>query len=139
MHRILVVLASILAFAACVSEPKKLPAAMDPSNPDAPEAPPAAQPTAFAAPAPQVPAPGKEPQGSGHAQHGAATPAPAPESGATVYTCPMHSEVRSSKPGTCPKCGMKLVPEKPSGRGATDAGQPGTTPSGHDHGHGGAP
>ena len=26
-----------------------------------------------------------------------------------VYTCPMHPEVRSDKPGDCPKCGMKLV------------------------------
>lgn len=25
------------------------------------------------------------------------------------YTCPMHPEVRSDKPGTCPKCGMELV------------------------------
>ena len=24
------------------------------------------------------------------------------------YTCPMHPEVRQSKPGTCPKCGMAL-------------------------------
>ena len=29
----------------------------------------------------------------------------------TVYTCPMHPEVRSAKPGNCPKCGMHLVPE----------------------------
>jgi CopA family copper-resistance protein len=29
------------------------------------------------------------------------------------YTCPMHPEVHESKPGNCPKCGMKLVPEKP--------------------------
>ena len=28
----------------------------------------------------------------------------------TNYTCPMHPEIRSSSPGTCPKCGMKLVP-----------------------------
>ncbi len=25
------------------------------------------------------------------------------------YTCPMHSEVVSDKPGNCPKCGMALV------------------------------
>lgn len=24
------------------------------------------------------------------------------------YTCPMHPEVRSDKPGKCPKCGMDL-------------------------------
>lgn len=27
----------------------------------------------------------------------------------TVYTCPMHPEVLSNVPGSCPKCGMKLV------------------------------
>jgi hypothetical protein len=26
-----------------------------------------------------------------------------------VYTCPMHAEVTSDKPGKCPKCGMNLV------------------------------
>ncbi|MEO6584658.1 MAG: heavy metal-binding domain-containing protein, partial [Ferruginibacter sp.] len=25
------------------------------------------------------------------------------------YTCPMHPEIHSTKPGNCPKCGMKLV------------------------------
>src|SRR5579859_6341125 len=25
---------------------------------------------------------------------------------ATAYTCPMHPEVRQSRPGPCPKCGM---------------------------------
>lgn len=27
-----------------------------------------------------------------------------------VYTCPMHPEIKSNKPGNCPICGMKLVP-----------------------------
>jgi CopA family copper-resistance protein len=30
-----------------------------------------------------------------------------------TYTCPMHPEIHSTKPGNCPKCGMKLVKEKP--------------------------
>src|SRR5712692_7126268 len=34
-----------------------------------------------------------------------------------LYTCPMHPEVRSSSPGTCPKCGMKLVSVGMEGRG----------------------
>lgn len=29
----------------------------------------------------------------------------------TIYTCPMHPEVRQDRPGTCPKCGMDLVAE----------------------------
>ncbi len=30
-----------------------------------------------------------------------------------TYTCPMHPEIHALKPGNCPKCGMKLVKEKP--------------------------
>ncbi|MEO6229875.1 MAG: heavy metal-binding domain-containing protein [Ferruginibacter sp.] len=26
-----------------------------------------------------------------------------------TYTCSMHPEVKSDKPGKCPKCGMELV------------------------------
>jgi hypothetical protein len=33
---------------------------------------------------------------------------------AAEYTCPHHPEVVHEKPGTCPKCGMDLVPKKPS-------------------------
>jgi len=40
------------------------------------------------------------PAAANHSSHDAA---------ATVYTCPMHPEVTSDKPGTCPKCGMALV------------------------------
>jgi hypothetical protein len=29
-----------------------------------------------------------------------------------VYTCTMHPEVISDKPGKCPKCGMDLVEKK---------------------------
>ncbi len=30
--------------------------------------------------------------------------------GQTIYTCPMHPEVRQDHPGACPKCGMALEP-----------------------------
>ena len=43
----------------------------------------------------------------------AAAARPAKAAGAaTVYTCTMHPEVASDKPGKCPKCGMKLVVKK---------------------------
>ena len=32
----------------------------------------------------------------------------------TIYTCPMHPEIRQDHPGACPKCGMALEPEMPS-------------------------
>lgn len=32
----------------------------------------------------------------------------------TVYTCPMHLEIRQDHPGNCPKCGMTLEPVMPS-------------------------
>lgn len=46
--------------------------------------------------------------GSGAGQH---VPAPAQ----ATYVCPMHPQIVSDKPGTCPICGMALVLAKPSG------------------------
>jgi Cu+-exporting ATPase len=47
-----------------------------------------------------------------HQGHAAAAPAePAPPG--TIYTCPMHPEIRQDHPGDCPKCGMALEPELP--------------------------
>ncbi len=46
----------------------------------------------------------------GQMQHQGMSPAPSdhPQS-KMVYTCVMHPEVKSDKPGNCSKCGMKLV------------------------------
>lgn len=41
-------------------------------------------------------------------------PAPQAEPDGTIYTCPMHPEIRQNRPGTCAKCGMTLEPEMPS-------------------------
>ncbi|WP_205961474.1 heavy metal-binding domain-containing protein [Paracoccus endophyticus] len=65
----------------------------------------------------------------GHDTHD--TPAPS-----GVYTCPMHPEVVSEEPGSCPECGMTLVPKDQAG---DHAGQVHAKQQGHggDSGHGG--
>ena len=52
-------------------------------------------------------------------------PGSAADRGMTVYVCPMHADVRSDRPGDCPKCGMALVAQRP--------------PMPHDEHEGGAP
>ena len=46
-------------------------------------------------------------------------PAPMPEQASspqgTVWTCPMHPEIRRAEPGSCPICGMALEPLAPTG------------------------
>lgn len=59
--------------------------------------------TSSSTPAPETPSPA--------AVVTPAAPA-APAAGAVVYTCPMHPEVTSNKPGKCPKCNMDLVVKK---------------------------
>jgi Cu+-exporting ATPase len=41
-------------------------------------------------------------------------PAASPPPAAARYTCPMHPEVESDRPGDCPKCGMALVAAVPA-------------------------
>lgn len=71
--------------------------------------------------------------GHGQAAHGASTPAKATAASAydkvpadwrgSVYTCPMHPEVRQTRPGACPLCGMGLQLE-----GASAAADDGPNP-----------
>jgi Cu+-exporting ATPase len=55
----------------------------------------------------------------GHGDHGAAHAPAAPlaagaDGAGTVYTCPMHPEIRQDHPGNCPICGMTLEPLMPT-------------------------
>ena len=45
----------------------------------------------------------------------------------SVYSCPMHPDIRRDEPGQCPECGMKLVEEQ--------AGQDVVSGHGHDRHH----
>ncbi len=45
-----------------------------------------------------------------HHHHPATPPAAAPAG--TIYTCPMHPQIRQEGPGSCPICGMALEPER---------------------------
>jgi Cu+-exporting ATPase len=47
--------------------------------------------------------------GHGHDSHDAGGKAAMPEG--TIYTCPMHPQIRQTGPGNCPICGMALEPE----------------------------
>ncbi|MGH8123002.1 MAG: heavy metal translocating P-type ATPase [Rudaea sp.] len=39
---------------------------------------------------------------------------PAPVAAGTIYTCPMHPQIRQVGPGHCPICGMTLEPMEPT-------------------------
>jgi Cu+-exporting ATPase len=59
-----------------------------------------------------------KPQAQEHATRGHAHVAPEIQKAALAehgaYVCPMDPEVRESKPGACPKCGMALEPAAPA-------------------------
>ena len=56
----------------------------------------------------------------GHSHEIAHAPPPQPPPASvnapavTIYTCPMHPQIRRPAPGNCPICGMALEPEMPS-------------------------
>jgi heavy metal translocating P-type ATPase len=47
-----------------------------------------------------------------HVEHNHSHDHEAPSLGNGNYYCPMHPEIRQNGSGSCPKCGMDLVPEK---------------------------
>ncbi len=52
-----------------------------------------------------------------HPHSSGATTAPgngAAPTGAALYTCPMHPQIRQDRPGSCPICGMTLEPVLPT-------------------------
>jgi Cu+-exporting ATPase len=56
--------------------------------------------------------PGHAPVGAAHDHaHHAGAPPGKPAPAGTIYTCPMHPEIRQDHPGNCPICGMTLEPE----------------------------
>ena len=50
--------------------------------------------------------------------HASPQPAPAAATAGAQYTCPMHPEILRDRPGSCPICGMALVPV--AGTGTAD-------------------
>lgn len=96
-------IALVLLVAGCAAQRFDVPVS-HPANPTAAEAP--APPTSTTLDSESLhPVPRKEDTapGAGHADHTAGqAAADAP------YQCPMHPDVRSDKPGRCPRCGMQL-------------------------------
>ena len=68
---------------------------------------PSSQSSSASPPASSLPSPSALPAPSSLPR---AEQAPPPRVSETTYTCPMHPEIVSDKPGACPKCGMALEP-----------------------------
>src|SRR5262249_54753307 len=54
---------------------------------------------------------------------GDAKPVPSVPEG-TIYTCPMHPEIRQIGPGSCPICGMALEPDGATAEAAPNPERP---------------
>ena len=76
---------------------------------------------AEAKPSPEAPAAchGHGPNAGQHHAHSSRPIASAPAAGGS-WTCPMHPEVVSDGPGSCPKCGMALEPAVPTAASKTE-------------------
>jgi P-type Cu+ transporter len=69
---------------------------------------------------PHAPCCAKQHEHHAHA-HAHVSPTPAGAPAGTIYTCPMHPQIRQQGPGHCPICGMALEPLVPIE--ATDDGE----------------
>jgi Cu+-exporting ATPase len=58
--------------------------------------------------------PGHDPSGHEHGQASTPPASTAAVAAGTIYTCPMHPQIRQDHPGSCPICGMTLEPLMPS-------------------------
>lgn len=101
MHRSLPIALALAALAACSSPETHANSALGarhPADPGSPEAPAYARSSALD---------GALAQPTVAPAHEAANPA----EGARVLTCPMHPDIETTTPGSCPLCGMQLVPK----------------------------
>jgi hypothetical protein len=89
IHPLAVLFCIVLLGGCALSSPDRPLPASHPANPNAPES--------SLSPASQTLAP-------------SASVRPATASLAAAFVCPMHEQVTSDQPGSCPICHMKLVP-----------------------------
>ena len=115
----------VIVLSGCAANPLPSLSANHPANASGPSAPPPAASEGFTTPAANASsiatltnagmttsgiqmAPGAMQQHVGPSGAASPTASPAPAVKA-IYTCPMHPEIHSDKPGKCPICGMNLV------------------------------
>jgi len=137
MKRLFYVLSATILWACAAAALPARKAALDPSDPDAPESKPLPISTALA---PERALADEADQGRNHEghQHGAVQDGAqgSPDPGVADYTCPMHPEISQPGPGQCPKCGMALVPREQKAE-PKSSGEPNPPQHEHHREHGG--